>query len=74
MSKGAHINKKSGPEGDTPLHRAVACFKMPHEELIKFLVGNGADVNATNKAGRTPIKLAFSSKERALLRSLGAEE
>jgi ankyrin repeat protein len=70
LLKGAQINRRSGPNGDTPLHRAVICCKG--DEMIKYLVENGADVNATNSKGLTPIKLTFVKKNQELLRSLGA--
>ena len=72
LSKGAQINRRSGRDGDTPLHRAVICCKGA--EMIKYLVENGADVNATNSKGLTPIKLTFVKKDQELLRNLGAKE
>jgi ankyrin repeat protein len=73
LSKGAQINRRAGPDGDTPLHRAVVCcLKVP--DMINFLVANGADVNATNNQGLTPIKLTFAKGQKDLLRSLGASE
>jgi ankyrin repeat protein len=73
LSKGAQINRRTGPDGDTPLHRAaMCCHKVP--QMINLLVANGADVNARNNKGLTPIKQAYSKLERDLLRSLGAKE
>jgi|RhiMetdeSRZDD1v2_1073273.scaffolds.fasta_scaffold20425_4 ankyrin repeat protein len=73
LSKGAQINGKTGPDGDTPLHHAVVCcHKVP--AMIEFLVKNGADVNATNNKGLAPIHQAFNQAEKDLLRSLGAKE
>ena len=73
LSKGAQINRKTGREGNTPLHRAVICSKG-HPEMIKYLVANGADVNATNNEGLTPIERAHNRKAKELLRSLGSKE
>src|SRR5687768_9104468 len=62
LSKGAQINNRARPDGDTPLHRAVVCCKGA--EMIRYLVANGADVNATNSKGLTPIQLSFINKDR----------
>lgn len=71
LSKGARINAKAGPSGDTPIHHAVrCCHKLP--EMVSFLVANGANVNATNDRGLTPIKQALGKTEKQLLRGLGA--
>jgi ankyrin repeat protein len=72
LSKGAQINRRTGPDGDTPLHRAAMCCKVP--DMVKYLVANGADVNATNSKGLTPIKRTYNRKVKDLLRSLGAKE
>jgi ankyrin repeat protein len=70
LSEGAQINAKAGPEGDTPLHHAVrCCHKTP--EMISFLVANGANVNATNDRGLTPIQQSFTKTGKELLRGLG---
>jgi len=73
LSKGAQINRQAGPDGDTPLHRAVVCcLKTP--DMINLLVAKGADVNALNNNGVTPIKQSYSKRQRDLLVSLGASE
>jgi hypothetical protein len=72
LSKGAQINHRTGPAGDTPLHRAVVCCKGT--EMIRYLVANGADVNVTNSKGLTPMQLSFNNKDREFLRSLGAKD
>jgi hypothetical protein len=73
LSKGAQINRSTGPDGDTPLHRAVmCCHKVP--QMIGFLVAKGADVNAINNKGLTPIKQTYSEAEKNLLRRLGAKD
>jgi ankyrin repeat protein len=73
LSRGAQINVRAGPDGNTPLHHAVrCCHKVP--EMIRFLVVNGANVNATNDSGLTPIKQTSSKTQKQLLRSLGAND
>jgi ankyrin repeat protein len=71
LSKGAQINRRTGPDGNTPLHCAVM-LKGPDITMIKYLIDSGADINATNNKGFTPIKLAHYKKVKELLRSLGA--
>jgi ankyrin repeat protein len=41
--------------GDTPLHSAV---QWGHEEIVKFLLANGAEVNAKNHQGQSPLHYA----------------
>ena len=67
-------------EGTTALHGAAI---YGHDTIVKFLVANGAHVNARDKSGRTPLNIAqgfhqsgsFRVNERtaALLRQLGGE-
>jgi ankyrin repeat protein len=71
LSKGAQINRRAGPEGDTALHQAVMCCHAP--DMIKYLVANGADVNATNYKGLTPMDRAFNKMDKEILRDLGAK-
>lgn len=52
--------------GYTPLHQAVLLAKpqMNHLkiiEIIKLLLNHGADINAQNKGGNTPLHLASMS-------------
>jgi ankyrin repeat protein len=73
LSKGAEINIKAGPDGNSPIHQAVKCCReMP--DMITYLVANGANVNATNDRGLTPIKYALGRSQKQLLRSLGASD
>jgi ankyrin repeat protein len=71
LSKGAQINRRTGPEGDTALHQAVMCCHGP--DMIKYLVAKGADVNATNYKGLTPMERAFTKMDKEILRGLGAK-
>ena len=42
-------------DNETPLHEAT---KNGHKEMVKLLILNGADKDATNKIGDTPLHLA----------------
>ncbi|RAO72859.1 uncharacterized protein BHQ10_008871 [Talaromyces amestolkiae] len=49
------INGKDPDMGETALHHAVA---NNNETIIRQLISHGADINATNNYGRTPLHLA----------------
>lgn len=66
------------PSGQTALHGAASMWE---DEVIQLLVDHGADVNAEDRRGRTPLYLvengaanAPSESTAALLRRLGATE
>jgi len=76
LTLGSEINA-ANPAGDTALHTAAA---QGYDTVVKLLVENGADLNARNKRGLTPLGalLGRSSATRqgtiALLRTLGARD
>src|ERR1043166_7769290 len=53
----ASINAREG--GTTALHEAT---RAGHLEIVKLLVANGANVNATDFSGLTPLKLALGRR------------
>lgn len=53
--KATHIDIDKQSYGMTPLH--VACTHG-HEEIVRYLIKNGARVNARNASGMTPLSLA----------------
>ena len=66
------------PAGSTALHGAAAMWE---DGVIQVLVDHGADVNAEDNRGRTPLYLveygnanAPSESTAELLRALGARE
>jgi ankyrin repeat protein len=77
LSKGANVDETdtSGPvAGYTCLMMAAGNNKP---ELVKFLVKNGANVNAKAKDGATPLSMAIRENDTAmvkLLKDLGAKE
>ncbi len=76
IDNGAEVNTKTLIEGNTPLHRAVSCGENA-ESVCKALLERGADVNARNSAGSTPLQQALNyneAKVAALLRKHGGVE
>lgn len=74
LSRGADVNEAatSGDiEGWAGIHYACS---NGNKELIKFLVNNGADVNAVTADGKTPLSLAGSSDPEitGILKNAGA--
>jgi ankyrin repeat protein len=79
ISFGGNV-KAANHAGDTALHAASA---LGMNAVIQVLVDNGADPNAKNKAGRTPLAVArrqtgvgetvVNEPTAALLRKLGAQ-
>lgn len=56
LGKGIHINAKESRGGNTALHNAIRLHNM---DSIKFLLEAGADVNAENRFGETPLDYVF---------------
>jgi len=54
LEHGALVNRKAA---STPLHLAVG-----KESMVEYLIDRGADINATNEYGFTPIMLAAENK------------
>lgn len=58
---GANLNAKDNFFGETPLHYAIAaCLEAPlsHLEVAQLLIDRGADVNARDIQGLTPMDYA----------------
>ena len=57
-----------GAEQDTPLHLLASKFDLP--TLVKEFVARGADVNAANQCGNTPLHLAVVNHNTAAVTAL----
>lgn len=58
---GLTFTKKTLP-GKPALHRAALTPKGETLELIKYLITQGADVNAKDREGNTPLFIAYAVK------------
>jgi len=47
-------------DGNTALHRAIQAVGIDEMEVLAALIAGGANVNATNAAGQTPLHVAVS--------------
>ena len=54
----------------TPLHSAV---REGHKEVIELLIAKGADVNAKDDDGTTPLDMADDKETADLLRKHGGK-
>jgi ankyrin repeat protein len=64
LGRGADINcRNCDSEGNTPLHRALSGYTAPYQS-ISWLVDHGANVNAINVNGITPLMLAVPLSEK----------
>ncbi len=72
---GIDINSHLSKMQETPLHRLCA-RATPKIEIIEYFLEKGADVNALNKSGKTPLfycTFSFSTRLLKLLAQYGAD-
>jgi len=55
INMGEDVNQMTFPRYTTPLHDATTCGKT---EIARLLIKMGADVNAKDYKGSTPLRLA----------------
>lgn len=63
LQSGANLNAR-GLDNDTPLHDAAV---NGHVKIAKLLVERGADINAKNSKGKTPLDVALPTVRPYLL-------
>lgn len=73
LSQGINLNVKEKSKSSTVL--MLACSYAGFEDMVEFLILNGADVNAADKNGKTPLIWAASNslESARLLISHGAK-
>ena len=49
------------------------CFEVWHLEVVKYLLENGADINAKNDYDKTALDLAKTEEIEEVLRKAGAK-
>jgi hypothetical protein len=68
LSQGVSINAKDPMSGATVLH--IVAKRNPNVEVLRYLV-NVANVNATDREGKTPLDVANTEAKRTILRVAG---
>ena len=62
LAHGLDINRPVDTDGNTVLHLAAASAHAGSEDVLNYLIGNGACADATNKAGQTPLEKLVESR------------
>ena len=73
VSHGVHVNVKDPSDWRTPLHAAAVTGHIP---IIIYLLSQGADIDALDREGDSPLQLAISNgntKAAAYLEKQGAK-
>ncbi len=60
LKAGANINQKSGTGGETPLHTSA---RLNWQEVVKYLVAHGGDLNAKDGRGLIPLDYAIGKAD-----------
>ena len=71
LDKGAFIDSAETRSGEATMHKAVRFVAENHGlDFLTLLIGLEANINAQDKAGRTPLMLAVSSGNIDLIQAL----
>ena len=73
IEQGADIYARGGWEGRTPLHMLAEPQHLPYTRVIRKLIALGADVNAKDENGETPLDIAKHPEVRKILLAAGAK-
>lgn len=66
LNHGANLEARNAFDHATPLHCSAICSydkRNAQKELIKFLLDRGANINATNKNGNTPLLMMVDAND-----------
>lgn len=63
LSLGADVNVRDTYDDFTPLHYVCLKTLLFNDEVAKYLLKSGADVNAVDKAGNTPLNIVLQRIE-----------
>jgi ankyrin repeat protein len=55
IEQGANVNAVSIPDGETPLHKACGGQVVTNLDFVEYLLEKGADPNAQDHLGATPL-------------------
>jgi ankyrin repeat protein len=70
LDKGADLELPGSPDRRTPLHLAAG---GGFAKLVELFLARGANINATDTGGRTPLKAAANAETAAVLLRAGAD-
>ena len=59
IEKGASVNAVSIPKNETPLHRACFSGNVTNLDFVEYLLEEGADPNAQDHQGKTPLMVTI---------------